>query len=38
MQGDKAAEMTAMAQQRFDNIADFSALGSGLLSQFTKKA
>jgi len=39
MLGDKAAEMTAMAQQRFDNIADYlptAALGSGLLSSFAK--
>ncbi len=36
--GDKAAEVTAMAQQRFDlgNLSDFSnALGSNLLN-FTK--
>eukprot|EP00798_Chlamydomonas_sp_ICE-L_P025620 gene25620-11274_t len=33
--GDKAAEVTAMAQQRFD-ITDFSALSSGLFSGFTK--
>ncbi|GAX74233.1 hypothetical protein CEUSTIGMA_g1682.t1 [Chlamydomonas eustigma] len=32
MLGDKAAEMTAIAQQRLDNIADFTALGSGLLN------
>ena len=32
MLGDKAADLTAMAQQRLgDNIADFTALGSGLL-------
>jgi hypothetical protein len=42
MFGDKAAEVTAMAQQRFESISDFlpSALGgaatSGLLSSFTK--
>jgi hypothetical protein len=39
MLGDKAAEMTAMAQQRFETFGDYlptAGLGTGLLSSFTK--
>jgi hypothetical protein len=39
MLGDKAAEMTAMAQQRFETIGDYlptGGLGTGLLSSFAK--
>jgi hypothetical protein len=41
MLGDKAAEMTAMAQQRFETIGDYlptAGLGGGLLSSFTKSS
>jgi hypothetical protein len=39
MLGDKAAEMTAMAQQRFETIGDYlptGGLGNSLLSSFAK--
>lgn len=35
VQGDKAAEISAMTQQRFD-MTGFTSLGSGLFSSLTK--